>query len=719
MKQVSLDNRSGLVTVRTVPLPTTQPGRLIVRNHYSVVSAGTERHMIEFARKSILGKARSRPDLAGAVIRKIRTDGLPAAYSSTAARLSNWEPLGYSCSGTVVGVADDVNEFKNGDRVACVGSGVANHAEEVLAPKMLVASVPADVDLKAAAFGALGSTALHGIHRGGVQPGFRVAVIGLGLLGSLTAQILSAYGCQVLGIDVDSTKLELAKSLNLDGLASAEPDIAIPAAMDLSRHLGVDAVIITAATSSDGPVALAGKICKEGGTVCVVGDVGMNIDRSLYYDRELSLKVARSYGHGRYDPSYELDGRDYPFAHVRWTVQRNLAEFLRLVGDGRVNVGPLIGRQEQIDRAEEVYEQLLSGELKTTVLFKYTAEEPLRPRIEHRSTIRSRKADVSLGLIGAGDHARRTLLPILRKISWVELRGVATKSPLVAAQTAEKNGFMYSTTDYRQILEDDLVDLVVVATPHNLHSAITVEALGFGKDVFVEKPMSLDFQGLEAVANAAGDTDRRLMVGFNRRFAPFSARAKDHMQQRGPQLVNITVNAEQLPQNHWLLDPIVGGGRILGEVCHFVDLLCYLVSSVPKRVSAEGGSKTIPAGDLLSVAIEFENGSKGVVQYHGSGPQSLPKEHVQAIGRDGAAIIQNFRSLALYEGNRKKTIRTFKQDKGHSDMLLALLRGIRDGGPSPISSANLFHSTAATLNIPEALRSRQAVALSQNWSMRG
>lgn len=712
MKQLAQNYRTGAMHVENVPPPALLPGGVLVQTRHSVVSAGTERASVGFARSNILQKARARPDLVRQVVDKVRTDGLASTYRSVRDRLDQWVPLGYSSAGEVLEVGPDTDGFERGQIVACAGGGFAAHAETVWVPSNLVTPVPDGVSTRDAAFATIGAVALHGIHRAGVKPGDRVAVIGLGLLGLLTIQILKAYGSPVLGLDVSADAVTRGLEFGMGAGAIIGTDDSPAAARKLTNGVGVDAAIITAASASSEPVELAGEVCRDGGTVCVVGDVGMDVSRRLFYEKELDLVVARSYGPGRYDPLYEIGGIDYPIAHSRWTVNRNMAEFLRLVAAGQVRVDPLVGRSYSIDDAPAAYEALLEGKAKGATVIEYPdSERPQRNRIEFPTSTARPKDSVGVGLIGAGSFVGATLLPALKDLPNTTMRGVVAATGLSATRAAQRGGFGYATTDYNEVIQDPNVDLVMIVTRHNLHAPLAVEALEAGKDVFVEKPLALSVEELRVVAHAARTSDKSLMVGFNRRFAPLVEEMRNHVSGRGPLLMTYRVNAGRLPADHWLRDPVEGGGRILGEVCHFVDLLGYLAGSPPRSIISLGGTTTTHAEDLLTVLVAYMDGSQGTIIYSGLGPDRLPKEYIEATGDGAAATLDNFRTLDIYEGTRHRRSQNRRQDKGHRRELELLMQAIHAGTPPPITLQELLYSSLATLQIPEALQREQPVAV--------
>ena len=712
MKQLLQNYRTGELKLEEVPPPALQPGGVVVRNHYSLVSAGTERATITFSRQSLLGKARSRPDLVRQAVNKVRTDGLLATYRSVGERLSTLTPLGYSSSGKVLEVGSEVVELSRGDLVACGGAGYASHAEVVFVPKNLVVKLPDDVSTMQGAFVTLGAIALQGVRRAELTPGERCAVIGLGLVGQLTVQILHAYGFPVLGLDVDAGRVDDTGKRGLERGGVIGRDDVEAIANEMSGGMGLDAVLITAATDTSEPVELAGRILRERGRVSVVGDVLLNVPRRLYYDRELDLRVSRSYGPGRYDPVYEEQGIDYPIAYARWTEQRNMQEFLRLVALGRVDVGGMTTHTFPIDRAHEAYRLIMENpdqEPFLGVLLEYsTASKPLQRRMELGTSVGPvrKSGRVEVGLIGGGMFAKETILPALKKLDKARVRAVATATGRSAQDLARRYGCDYATTDYKELLEDKEIDLVIVATRHNLHASIATEALQAGKHVYVEKPIALNPDELKTVAKAASGSPGFLTVGFNRRFAPLVIEAKGHFANRStPLLAHYRVNAGFVPTNHWVHDPVEGGGRILGEVCHFVDLLHFLVGAPPQLVSATRpptNGRHVLGDDNVLVTLDFADGSRGSILYSALGADSMPKEMLEVLGDGKSAALDNFRTLRLYQGSRK-SIRKSGSDKGHNAQIRAVIHSIVEGSGPPIPLEEALLSSMATLCVPQSL----------------
>lgn len=720
MKQLFQNFKSGKLSIEDIPAPALRSEGVIVRNHFSVISAGTERSGISFARKGMLGKARSRPDLARQVVDRVRKDGLLSTYRNVVARLDSLSPMGYSSAGVVLEVGDRVSALQVGDAVACAGSGYASHAEIVYVPQNLTARIPAGLSTRYGAFATLGAIAQQGIRRAELSVGEVVAVMGLGLVGQLTVQILLGYGFRVVGFDIDKAQVELAMNIGLDSGVIIGQDDAVAKSMAASDGHGLDAVIITAATTSSEPLELAGEVLRDRGKVSVVGDVGMNVPRRLYYAKELDLRISRSYGPGRYDPVYEEQGIDYPIGYVRWTVQRNMEEFLRVIGNRQNEMDSLITHSFPIDRGQDAYRLVVDNPDKERflgVLIEYPSatESPSR-RIDIHVAKRTRPAagQVRVGLIGTGSFARSTIIPALTKISNVHLRATASANGISAKEVAEKHGCDYATTDYRELLDDADLDLIVVATRHNLHASIAAESLIAGKHTFVEKPLALDREGLAAVAQAEKQSSAMLMVGFNRRFAPTIETAMGHFADRQtPLLMHYRVNAGAIPPESWIHDPVEGGGRILGEVCHFVDLLQHFAGASPTSVYAvrlPAVGNQILSDDNLQVVLRFADGSLGTILYTALGPGRMPKEYLEIMGDGRAATIDDFARLTLHD-DRRSTNKKSRSDKGHDTEFERLIDAIASGGPPPIPVSELLGNSLATICIVESLSSNTPVPI--------
>jgi predicted dehydrogenase/threonine dehydrogenase-like Zn-dependent dehydrogenase len=724
MKQILQHARTGALTVEEVPSPQLLPGCVLVRIAASVVSAGTERASAEFARKSLLQKAKSRPDLVREVISKVQRDGLFSAIQTVRSRLDQPQSPGYSSAGTVIAVGEGVTDIRPGDRVACAGAGFAVHAEIACVPRLLVARIPElgsspgeEVSLEEVAFATLGAVALHGIRTAEAKLGDLVAVIGLGLLGQITVQLLKAAGCRVLGIDINSDRAELARSLGADAVASSATAFR-DLCLETSRGAGVDSVLITAETPSSDPVNLAGAIARDRAIVVAVGTVGIDIERKAYYEKELDFRISRSYGPGRYDTAYEQKGRDYPIGYVRWTETRNMEAFVQLLVDNKIDIGRLITHRFPIERAQNAYD-LITGrsrepflgvviqypgicdDTRTLALIQTLA--PAAPSPLHPESL-------AIGLLGAGGFASSTLIPSMKKSSNTSLVSVCAASGSHAKSAASKFGFHHCTTDEAELIRDSAINTVVVATRHNLHARQVLAALAAGKHVFCEKPLCLSEDELRTIVRAylgiGVNVRPMLMVGFNRRFAPMAVQMKKFLSQiTEPLALHYRINAGYLPPDHWVNDREQGGGRILGEVCHFVDLLLFLAASPIVEVDARAvGHSPRYSGDNVLISLRFANGSEGTISYLANGDRSFSKERIEVFGGGRTAALEDFRRLELVRAGKKQTKRSrWHQDKGHQAEWVAFVAAVLKGGELPIPFEDLVCTTLATFGIEQSV----------------
>jgi len=729
MKQVFQDARSAEISIVDVPAPKLLAGCVLVRTAASLVSAGTERASSEFASKNLLRKARMRPDLVREVLSKISRDGLAATVSAVRSRLEQPSALGYSSAGTVVSVGEGVVDISPGDRVACAGAGHAVHAEFACVPRLLVAKIPsADVTFEEAAFTTLGAVALHGMRNAEARLGDVVAVIGLGLLGQLTVQILKAAGCCVLGMDISAERAELALRLGADAVSSSSSGF-LDLCLQHSAGHGIDSVLIAAQTASNDPVNLAGAVARNRAVVVAVGTVAMDIPRRSFYEKELEFRVSRSYGPGRYDSAYEQKGIDYPIGYVRWTETRNMEAFLKLVADRKLNLHPLVTHRFPIAQAHSAYE-LITGKMSEPslgVLISYPEDPDTSRQISLAASDRpvASSSSIRIGLIGAGSFATSTLLPVIKGAGGVEMVVASAASGSHARHAAEKFGFRSCTTNEQEIFDSPAINTVVIATRHHLHAAQVIAALRSGKHVFCEKPLCLNEAELTEIVTAHQDPVAArplLMVGFNRRFASLAVRMKNFVQQAGePLALHYRVNAGFLPADHWLNDPLQGGGRILGEVCHFVDFLSFLTSSVPVEVE----TRSLPnpgrySNDNIVCSLRFADGSQGTISYLANGDKSYSKERVEVFGGGGVAVLDDFRRLELVRRGTKRVFRSLlRKDKGHRGEWNAFAAAIQTGAESPIRFHEIVSTMLATFALEESRCLGQPVAVKELSSSRG
>jgi predicted dehydrogenase/threonine dehydrogenase-like Zn-dependent dehydrogenase len=714
MKQLLQNIKTGKSTVEDVPVPTPRAGQALVKVEASLVSAGTERMVVEFAEKSLVGKARSRPDLVRQVLDKARREGLVNTAQAAFNRLDQPMALGYSSSGTIIALGNDMQGFQVGQRVACAGGGYAVHAEYNVVPRNLLTPLPENVDFESAAFTTLAAIALHGFRLAEPQIGENVAVIGMGLLGLLTAQIAGAAGCSVLGIDVDPSRITLASSLRLQAVRREEAE---DSAVAFTSSRGFDAILICADTPSNDPIELAGAIARDRARVVATGAVGLSFPRKVYYEKEISFINSRSYGPGRYDPNYEEFGNDYPPGYVRWTEGRNFEAVVDLMAKGQLSVKPLITHRFEIADAAKAYE-VITGKSKEKflgVLLTYPhVETREETRITFSSTVHRPSSAVKLGVLGAGLFANSVLLPSIKKAGDIELVGIASSGGLHAQHSGKKFGFRYATSSDEEIINDPTINAVAILTRHNTHAELAIKALQAGKHVFVEKPLAINGEQLSAISDQLKINPGSLLtVGFNRRFAPLTRQLYDFYRKRTePMHIHYRVNAGLIPLNHWTQDPDIGGGRIIGEGCHFVDFLTFLIGSAPISVTAyalpdQGKYKE----DNVSMTFTFPDGSIGVVDYLANGDKSFPKERVEVFCGGRIAVLNDFVSLQTVEDGKKKEIRS-TQNKGWVEEWKTFDSALRQGGEPPIPYEHLIGVTQAMFAAVQSLRNVSSVKIS-------
>jgi predicted dehydrogenase/threonine dehydrogenase-like Zn-dependent dehydrogenase len=714
VKQLAQRLKDGELRVVDVPVPALDDWKVLVRTQVSLVSAGTERAKVEVGRESLLGKARRRPDQVRQVLDKARTDGLRATIDAVRNRLEALTPLGYCAAGRVERVGRRVRDVRPGDVVACGGED-AGHAEVLAVPGTLCVPVPEGVHPQAAAFTTLGSIALHGFRQADLRIGERVAIVGMGLVGQLTARIAHAAGCEVMGIDLEDWRLRIAEDAGVLHQARLRSDV------HTDDHARWDAVIVTAAApDSSDPASLATDLATERGRLVIVGDVRLELDRRRLYAKELEVRLARSYGPGRYDEDYEERGLDYPIEYVRWTERRNMAEFLRLLAEHRIEVADLITHRFPIEEADRALNALTEPSLRAlAVLIDYPARRSVDPFPETGRTPAARRPfspGLGVGFIGAGSFARRELIPLAKKHG-LSLERVATASGLSGGSAAEQFEFRRGASSVEELLDDETIAGVVVATRHDLHCPLTLEALRAGKAVLVEKPLCLNEAELQELRiELANEETPPLMVGFNRRHAPLVRMLREHLARaNGPTNVLVRVNAVALPPDHWLNDPNVGGGRLLGEGCHFIDLIAQIAGSTPVAVTSSASRRAdepLQSAQDLSVSISFADGSLGTLLYGTSGALTAGKELLEAHRGDRSGRIDDFRSLQTWGAGRPRLHRARGKDKGHSEEVRAFAAIVRGEAPAP-AAAGYLTSTSLTLAALRSLENGREEAIDQ------
>jgi predicted dehydrogenase/threonine dehydrogenase-like Zn-dependent dehydrogenase len=728
VKQVLQNLKNGETIVADVPAPVPREGMVLVQTAASLLSAGTERMVVSFAEKSLLGKVRARPDLMRQFVDKALRDGLATTVEAAFNRLDQPMTLGYSSAGTIVRLGEGVRGFQPGQRVACAGGGYAVHAEYAAVPVNLLASIPDGVDFDSAAFTTLAAIAMHGFRLGETQVGEKVAVIGLGLVGLLACGIAAAAGCSVFGVDLDPRRIALAEKMGAtQAVLRADAESAAAA---FGRGRGMDSILICADTSSADPVTLAGTIARDRARIVAVGAVDLSLPRKTYYEKELFFVNSRSYGPGRYDTYYEEGGQDYPIGYVRWTEGRNLEAVLDLLATGRLDVHPLISHRFDIEQAPRAY-QLITGKIDEPflgVLLTYPTKTPsaanvveailpppTSPAGEGRTSARLLLDAVRLGVLGAGNFASVVLLPAMRNIPHLEMTGICSASGVSAQHAARKFGFRFTASSEDEIIESPHVNTVAVLTRHHLHARQVLASLKVGKHVFCEKPLVLKAEELDEIKVLMDRPDAPLlMVGFNRRFAPLAQVLAGFFAGRSePMVVNYRVNAGYLPPSHWLHDPVQGGGRILGEGCQFIDFFTFLIGENPCVVSAQA----LPDGgryrqDNAVLTFAYTDGSLATLTYLANGDKSMPKERVEVFCSGRSAVLDDFHSLDMWQhGQHKRQASWLRQDKGHHAEWEALCKAILENGLPPIPYNQLWGTARATLAACRALQSASRMVI--------
>ena len=713
MKQVVQKLKNGQIQVIEVSLPVLGMGKVLVRNHYSLISSGTEGSSVTAARKSLIGKAKERPQQVKQVIDVLKQQGPVQTYRVVVKKLDSYSPLGYSSSGEVIKVASDVKSFAVGDFVACAGAGYANHAEIIAVPSNLCVKLSENADLKRAAYNTIGAIALQGIRQADLKIGETCAVIGLGLIGQLTCLILRASGVKVVGIDINPGMVEIASKHCVKlAFIREEPGLAEKIG-EFTEGIGVDAVIITAGTHSLDPVNFAGQIARKKGRVVVVGAAPTGFDRDPYwYKKELELRMSCSYGPGRYDPEYEEKGIDYPAAYVRWTEKRNMQAFQELIHSGRIDLGYLTTHEFMLEQAPQAYDMIVSRSKPFLgIILKYDVDKPIkRQRIE----IKPAKAEgkVNIAFIGTGSYAQQNLLPnIPRNDDDVTCVGILDNSGTTSKRVAEKFNFQFCTSEPKDIFENDAINTLFIATQHNSHAEYVKSALKAGKHISVEKPLCLTEEELAEIEELYKSSNHcQLMVGFNRRFAPHAVELKKHVGDT-PVSMLYRINAGSIPRDNWIQDKKIGGGRIIGEACHFVDFLTWFCGALPRHVHAVAIPDPDGLNDTVSINLQFANGSIGSLSYFSNGSKEVPKEFIEVYSAGAIGIIRDFRELEIRSTGKPRRKKTFVQDKGQADMIKAFIKSIKDGGLPLIPAEEIFAVTRTTFAILESLRIHQAVSL--------
>lgn len=697
MKQIIQDLQSGKTILASVPAPVCSRGAVLIRTKVSLVSLGTERMMVEFGRANLIDKARQQPEKVKQVLDKMKSDGLWPTLDTVFKKLGEPIPLGKCNAGEVIAIGEDVRDFKIGDRVISNGP----HAEVVLVPANLVAPIPDAVSYEEASFTVIGSIGLQGIRLIAPTFGETIVVIGLGLIGLITCQLLRANGCRVIGYDFDDVKVKLASSMGVIAFKSSVDTDPVKFCLEKTNGIGVDGVVITASTQSNEVISQAAQMSRKRGRIVLVGVIGLDISRSDFYEKELSFQVSCSYGPGRYDEQYEQQGIDYPLPYVRWTEKRNFEAVLLAIANGSVQVKPLITEVVDLDAYQSIYDDISSsGSIASLIRYPGTSSAD-QHKIEVTPSSFT-KQEAVFGIIGAGNFTKMVIVPMMRKLNY-GIKYIVSEKGLSSTVLAKKYKIAFAASDYKLLLGDPEVNVVAIAVRHNLHARMVVEALEAGKHVFVEKPLALTNDELDRIETAYSQSGKTVTVGFNRRFSPFSERAKEFLKGSGPIHVVATMNAGFIPANSWVHDIKVGGGRIVGEACHLIDLITFLSGSLVEEVFMSGaGQHPAINTDNASILLKYRNGSLGVVNYFTNGNKAYSKERIEIHAQGRTMVIDNFRKLECYGFSGSGFSRT--QDKGHFNQFKALQKCLSEGGKELIPFEETMNTSRATLASIESMK---------------
>ena len=713
MQQLTQKLKNGAMQILEVPIPALAQGSVLVKNYFSPVSAGTEGSTVKTARKGLIGKSKERPQQVKQVVDALKTQGPIQTYRAVMKKLDAYSPLGYSCVGEVIDVAVGVTEFSSGDFVAC-GGLTASHAEVVSVPVNLCVKLHPETNLQQAAYNTLGAIAMQGVRQADLRLGESCAIIGLGLLGQLTALLLKASGVRVVGIDIDPAMVKIAGDHCLD-LALHRNDTGIEdKILQFTHGLGCDGVIITAASDSLDPINFAGAIARKKGTIVVVGDVPTGFDREPhFYKKELQVKMSCSYGPGRYDPIYEDKGLDYPPAYVRWTEKRNMEAFQELIAAKKIDISYLTTHSFKLEDAPLAYDMMMSkSEPFIGILIKYDNKKKIENKPIFCSKLKaqsSKPSKVSISFIGAGSYAQSHLLPNVPKSKDVSLKGVMTSTGTSSRSVAERYGFEFCTGDEKDILENDEINTVFIATRHDSHAEYVMKALKSEKHVFVEKPLCLTVQELEEIFDIY-NPQPVLMLGYNRRFSPLAKRIKKEFGE-GPMAMLYRVNAGNIPAESWLQDTEIGGGRIIGEVCHFVDFLTFINGSLPVSVYADVMNDPSHLNDTLNISLKYENGSIGTISYFANGDKSFPKEWMEIYANGCVTVLDEFKKLSIHAHGKKKAKKLLSQDKGQKAEVKHFIEAILNGTGAPISFEEIYSASLVTFKVIESIRTGECIRI--------
>ena len=709
MNQLTQQLKSGKMEILEVPWPLLNKGQVLVRNHYSVISAGTEGKTVSDARKGYIAKAKSRQKEVKMVIDMIKSEGFKKTYDLVMNKLEAPSPLGYSCAGEIIAVGDGISDLKTGDRVACGGGG-AYHADVVAVNRNLCVKVPDRVPLEYAAFTTIAAIAVQGIRQADLRIGENCTVIGLGLIGLITIQVLKAAGIRTIGVDINESRVQKAKEIGADLSINRNNAGIAGTIIDFTRGFGTDAVIITAGTNSIDPVDFAGEICRKKAKVVIVGAVPTGFARANYYKKELDLRMSSSYGPGRYDSNYEEKGNDYPIGYVRFTENRNMQTFIDLLADGKIDIKPLITHTFDLINSPEAYDLILEkNETTVGLLIRYDSD------IEVSQTITSNKIvsgynPLNIGFIGAGNFAQNAVLPRLKGMC--NFTGIVTAEGNISRYVAEKYGFQYCADNAEKLLEDKNIGTLFIMTRHDSHANYVARSLSAGKNVVVEKPLAMNYDELENVRIAYIESGKGLMLGFNRRFSPLTNVIMKSVTRDQKKSINIRVNAGSVPPDHWVHDPEIGGGRIIGEVCHFVDLAGFIAGSKVRLINAFVLDGSPALNDTVTINLAYQNGSIANISYYSNGNKNVPKERIEVFTDSVVYLMDDFRKILIYSEKGLKQIKLKNQDKGHTKQFELICEALSSEKPLPISFEELYHSSFVTLEIIRSIKEKRSIEIS-------
>lgn len=708
MEQLTQQLKSGKMEILEVPFPVMGKGQVLVRNHYSVISAGTEGKTVSDARKGYIAKAKSRQKEVKMVIEMIKAEGLKKTYDVVMNKLEAPSPLGYSCGGEVLAVGQDVKDLKAGDKVACGGDG-AYHADVVAVNRNLCVKLPDDIDIGQAAFATIASIAIQGIRQADLRMGENCLIIGMGIIGQLTYKILEASGIQPVGVDVSHAQVNQSIEAGIKHVYNRHQEGIEEIIQHFTKGFGADAIIITAGTSSLDPVEFAGAMARKKGKVVIVGAVPTGFSRANYYKKELELKMSSSYGPGRSDIQYEEKGIDYPIGYVRWTENRNMQSFVELLASGRLDISPLISHTYALDESPKAYDMILAREESFSgVLIQYDTTPKSNNRIEINQSVAT-PGDVNVGFIGAGSFAQGSLLPNMKGLC--NFMGVATGRGNNAKYVGEKYKFSYLASTGEEIISDPNINTIFITTRHNLHADYVLKAIQGDKHIFVEKPLAMNETELQDIKSAYElNPNNHLMVGFNRRFSPAVKDLKKLFLKEQAKSIVIRINSGIMPVDHWVNDPEIGGGRIIGEACHFIDLAMFLADSPIVSVSADSMNDPNHLNNTVVINLKMQNGSVASICYFSNGNKDVPKEYIEVFCGGTIAQIDDFKSLKVY-GKNSKVIKFKRQDKGHAAGVQTFLKSIKEGNACPIPFHESYLSMLSTFKVNQSLLENRKIVI--------